>query len=159
MVFLWPPRSGWESAVSESPGASLLRVTVAEADAGSSDPLPDPPRPGWEGRGPSHGPAAGLVLENIRTNQPKTLKGVGNQRDGDCHYPGRGRAESAVPKEQAAPRRPEALLARRKRRVPAGAVGACSVNAVDPQSEGQGVAVARSVRKKTQRPKEQGNLR
>lgn len=111
------------------------------ADAPPTDPLHD------------------LVLRISRSTQPKTLKGMGSQRGGDCHHPGRGRVESAVPEEQAAPRRPEARLARRKRRMPAGAVGACSVNAEDPQSEGQGVAVERSVRKKTQGPKEQGNLR
>lgn len=100
-----------------------------------------------------------LVLRISQPTQPKTLKGMGSQRGGDCHHPERGRAESAVPEEQAAARRPEARLARRKRRMPAVAVGACSVNAEDPQSEGQGVAVERAVRKKTQEPKEQGNLR
>lgn len=77
MVFLWPLRSGWESAVSESPGASLLRVTVPEAEAGSSDPLPDPPCPGSEGRRPSHGPTARLGLENIPTNPAQDTEGHG----------------------------------------------------------------------------------
>lgn len=71
------PSSGWVSAVPESPCAALLQVAVAEADAGSRDPLPDPPRPGSEVGRPSLGPAAPLGLERIRTSPAQDTEGRG----------------------------------------------------------------------------------
>lgn len=132
------------------PWGGLLQVAVAEADAGSSDPLPDPPRPGPEVRRPSHGPAARLGLERIRTNlaQPSSEGrgvsagwGLSPSRVGARGICGPGRTGCAATAGSSAGEA-EAEGARR-------CSGSLFCQREDPQSEGQGVVVARSVGKKT----------
>jgi hypothetical protein len=129
------PSSGWESAVPESPCAALLQVAVPEADAGSGDPLPNPPRPGAEGRRPSHGPAARLGLESTRPNPAQDPEGRGEFGGvRTVAIPGGGARNLRSRKNR---------LSRDGRKrgsrggsggCPQFAVGACSVHAGDPQS-------------------------
>lgn len=122
-------------------------VSAASRAVGGGARRPGPGGPGWRGPlGPSacpprRGSAVRLPRTGRRTalsgedrDGPSPVKGVGSRRGGDCRGPRRGRAESAGPEGLAAPLRPEARRARRKRRVPAGAVGAYSVIAEDRRS-------------------------
>lgn len=89
-------------------------------------------------RRPSLGPPHGC-LETIGMNPPQHTEGRGEPA-------GRGRSPSLAgasgicgPGRTGCARRPEALLASRKRREPpAGAVGACCVNAEDRSGAGRG---------------------